>query len=78
MSDKYQQGNSTLYLFILGLVAALIGWAFLAYFRPILIEAGCSDIASKSSGFYNKDLKSLDDYYSYDNLKAKCLQGTKK
>lgn len=63
-----------LYLLIIAASAFLIGWAFNSFLKPAMIEAGCGQIASKSSVLYYKERSLVDPVYSYDNLKAKCLQ----
>ena len=69
--------KSKIYLLIIGALASLIGWGFYTYLRPQIIEAGCADIAEKSSGIYYKNRILMDPSYNFDNLKARCLEDIK-
>jgi hypothetical protein len=60
------------YLFIVGFVASLIGWAVIAYYKPMIIEASCADIASKSNGLYKKrDV--VETAYNFDTVRDQCV-----
>lgn len=53
---------------------ALVAFLFNYKVKNDIIEAGCSEIAGRSSGLYYKERAIIDPVYSYDNLKARCLQ----
>ena len=67
---KYFNG---FYFLIFTISALLIAWYAWGKIRPTLIESSCSDIAQRSSGLYYKNRQTLDPQYTYDNLKARCL-----
>jgi len=65
--------TSKFYLFLIAAFASLIGWAFFTFYRPVIIEAGCSDIAANSANYFSKNKKDIDAQYEYENIKARCL-----
>ena len=52
----------------------LVAWVFNSYLRPTIIEAGCGEIAQKSSDLYNTKNPDATSAYNYNNLKARCLE----
>ena len=77
-SKRNSQGNSFIYILIVLGLAVLLGRSVIIYYRPILFEAECSDIAAKSSGLRQKEVRVLAAEYSYESVKAKCLEDSKK
>ncbi len=65
------------YFLVICAVASLVGWAFFTYYRPIVVESSCSDIAATSSNLYLRKRDKLDPYFTYENVKARCLEETK-
>lgn len=70
--------KSFLYLFIFTTVAFSIGWLFLNISRPQLIEAGCAEIAQKSSDILFKKQEPLNPEYQYHQVKERCLKDSLK
>ena len=70
--------KNILYLLIFAATAFTIGWLFVNYFRPQIIERGCSEMAEKSSDVLFKDQEHLDPKYNYENVKARCLEDSLK
>ena len=66
--------RSKLYLLIIAAMASLIGWAFFTFYRPLVIEAGCSEIAANTSTVLGKRNSEVDAFFSYDNTKHRCLE----
>lgn len=71
------ESKKGLYIVFILAIASIIGWAFLYFYRPVIIEASCSDIASNTSGVLSKRQYELDPNYSYDYLKTRCLEDAK-
>jgi len=65
------------YLLIIVGIASFIGWAFLTFLRPTIIESGCSEIAEKSNNRILSEEKVLDSKYSFENIYARCLEDAK-
>ena len=79
--NKYyeNQGKGKIYFLVLFLVASLIGWFFIIYYKPILIETGCSNIAEKSSNILSpKNNVIYSNDYSFDELKSSCIRESTK
>ncbi len=68
------ENNNTHYFLIVIATASLIAWAFFTYYKPIIIEASCSDIAEGSSGLYAKRKEIYDPRFTYENLKVRCIE----
>ncbi|OGM24012.1 hypothetical protein A2865_00470 [Candidatus Woesebacteria bacterium RIFCSPHIGHO2_01_FULL_39_17] len=66
--------KSKVYFFILAAFASFIGWAFLTFYRPLVIKAGCSEIAAKTSSVIGSKNGELENYFSFDNEKNRCLE----
>jgi len=65
------QKNNQLYLILFIIITLLIGFSFIKYYKYLIIQSNCSEIAAKSSDFiYNKP-ESND--YTYEKVKNKCL-----
>ncbi|MCS7091902.1 MAG: hypothetical protein NZM26_00945 [Patescibacteria group bacterium] len=62
-----------LYLFIFVCFSLAFGMLVFFYYKPMIINAQCSDVASKSSFIY-KDRNLIDPTLNYDSLKEKCIQ----
>jgi hypothetical protein len=69
---------SKIYLLIFAGFASLIGWAFFEYYRSLIIEAGCSEIAAASSILFGKNKEKTNPFYKYENIKARCLEEASK
>ncbi len=70
--------KSPYYLLIILVLAFFMGWASLTFLRPMIIELGCSEIALKSSNFITNH-NSPDIYrFSYENVKARCIEDSLK
>lgn len=70
--------KSAFYLLVIAISALTIGWVFVNYLRPQIIERGCSEMAEKSSNVLFKDQEHLDPKYNYENVKARCLEDSLK
>jgi hypothetical protein len=70
------EGKSKAYLLVVLGVASIIAWAFFKFYRPVLLDESCSEVALNSSNLYASK-KDFDPAYSYDNLKERCLEETK-
>lgn len=66
--------KSKFYLVFVLIVAIVIGWSIFTHYQPLIIQASCSEIAANSSNFIYKERELLDQTYSYDNIKTKCLR----
>jgi hypothetical protein len=66
--------RSKMYLVIVAACASLIGWAFFTYYRPLLIDASCSEVAVQASSISLKKRYEIDPFYNYDNVKARCKE----
>ena len=64
--------KSRVYLYIIFIVASLIGWVFFLYSRPLITETACSEMASKVSAFSSKRYD-IDPESNFDSVKAKCI-----
>jgi len=71
------ESKNGLYIFLIASLALIIGWIFLYQYRPVLIEANCSDVAASSTNLFGKNQNILDPNYDYNYLKAKCLEDAK-
>ncbi|OGM32987.1 hypothetical protein A3D01_05690 [Candidatus Woesebacteria bacterium RIFCSPHIGHO2_02_FULL_39_13] len=71
------ESKKGLYIVLILAVASMVGWVFLFYYRPVLIEASCSDIANNSTNLFNRQQNELDPNYNYDYLKSRCLEDAK-
>jgi len=65
--------KSVLYLLIIGGTAIGLGIVFFTYFRPMIVERGCAEIAQKSTGIF-KNQNNLDPQFQYDGVKNRCLE----
>lgn len=65
--------KSRIYLYVIFIVASLVGWFFFIYSKPLITETACSEIASKSTYFVSKRYQ-LDPENSYENIKSRCLE----
>ncbi|KKQ35762.1 MAG: hypothetical protein US53_C0071G0004 [Candidatus Woesebacteria bacterium GW2011_GWA1_37_7] len=65
--------KSKVYLFAVAAFASLIGWAYMNFYKPQVIEASCSEIAVKSSNLFRSNNNLLEPSYTYEYLKAKCM-----
>lgn len=61
-----------LYLFIFACVSIALGMLVFFYYKPIIIQAQCADMASKSSNIY-KNREFIDPSWEYETLKEKCI-----
>ncbi len=69
------QHRSKAYLFIIAGIASLFGWALLKFYRPIVIEASCNEIAASSGSLYKNHPTDIDAvYFTPDNVKARCIE----
>ena len=69
-------GKSKAYLLVILGFASIIAWAFFKYYRPLILEESCSEVALNSSNLY-QDKKGYDSNYTFDNLKSRCIEETK-
>ena len=72
----YQPSQSHQYLILLIAFSFVIGIIIWKSLRAQVIEASCSNIAGQSSSVYNMNKQLLDPSYSYDSVRARCLQET--
>ena len=68
------ESKKGLYLVIIIAFASIIGWVFLYFYKPALIEASCSDVAAGSSRLFANKKNGLDRNYDYNYIKARCLE----
>ena len=61
-------------LFLVSCIAAFFAWGVILYFRPLITEAGCSELAERSSKVYLKEKTYIDPDLNYDTLKSKCME----
>lgn len=66
--------KSHFYLILFCVIAIFLGWSIYTQYKPMLIQASCSEIAAGSSGLINNESDLLDPSYSYNNIRSKCLQ----
>jgi hypothetical protein len=64
--------KSNTYLLVVITAAFITGWIFYYMFRPQIIEASCSEIASTSSNIFAGN-NSPSSPYQFEDIKAKCL-----
>ena len=69
--------KSKFYLIIFAAFATIVAWVIINYYKPVVIEAGCSEMASGSSSILGRNLDSLN-VYNYDNIKEQCLNDLNK
>jgi hypothetical protein len=72
--EVVRQHKGKIYLMIFILSAFFLVFIVNTKMKTTIIEAGCSDVASRSSSLLNRGVEGFDDIYSYENLKSKCLQ----
>lgn len=65
--------KSILYLSILIATAVGLGIVFFTYFRPIIVEQGCAEIAQQSSDYLGNEER-VNPRFTFDNVKERCLQ----
>ena len=65
--------KSIMFLAVFAATASMIGWVFFTYLRPVVIEAGCSEIAEQSSGIFSNNRYEINDEYEYTNTKYNCI-----
>ena len=66
--------KSKFYLFFVLIIAVVIGWSIFTHYKPLIINASCSEIAANSSGFIYEERELYDPTYSYENIRTKCIQ----
>lgn len=66
--------KSFLYLTIFTIFAIGIGWLFLYNSRPKIIEAGCAEIAEKSSDILFNNQEPFNPEYRYEQVKNRCIK----
>lgn len=66
------EGRSKAYILVVLVFASLIAWAFFRYYRPVLIEESCTEVAQNSSELY-RDKQGYDTNYTFATLKSKCV-----
>ncbi len=74
MSDIYKPeggGSGKKFLVIFAALASLIGWAMIKKYRPLVLEAGCSEIAANSSSFTMDS--EIDPRVVFNKTKDRCL-----
>ena len=59
--------------FILGVMAASIGWIFWMYIRPRILLAACGDMAVASSNMISRTSIAFDKSKNYDDSLKECL-----
>jgi len=59
---------------IIGSFMLFSSWGLVFYFKPIIAETNCSEMAANSSSVYLKEEKVLYPSLDYDTLKAKCME----
>lgn len=69
--------SNIVYLVIFGAALSLIIWAIFMRFRPLILEASCSEIASSSSNIV-KGAHTLYPDSSFENVKSRCLEDSLK
>jgi hypothetical protein len=62
------------YLVFVAVVAGVIGWSIHTHYKPLMIRATCSEIATKSSGLVFDEEGSFDSDYTYQKMMRKCLE----
>ena len=63
------------YLLIFLIISIIVGWIFIKFYKSIVIETGCSNIASNASFILGKN--SIDgEEFSYLNVKENCIKDT--
>ena len=68
-----REHKGKLYLLIFASAALCIMLFMLIKIKPTVIDASCSDVATRSSSLLNRGVDGFEDAYSYENLKNKCL-----
>lgn len=68
------EGKSKVYLLIVFIVASLIGWGIFNFYRPIIIEASCSEISANI--FSSISRYSIGEENSYETIKQKCVRNS--
>ena len=64
--------------FMIGLILIFCAWGLVIYYKPVITESGCSEMAAQSSSIYYKNKLDLYPDLNYDTLKAKCLEESTK
>jgi hypothetical protein len=74
--DMYKpKKDSSFYMLVFLAVCSLATWAFLKFYRPVMVEAACSEMALRSSSGGSQLLEIYYPDADYDTLKANCLEG---
>lgn len=63
-----------LYFLVVAAFASIIAWGFFTLYRPIIIEASCSEIAVSVMTIKVKDNDVLGITTPYDIIKDKCIR----
>ena len=74
MSDIYKPeggGSGKKFLVIFAALASLVGWAMIKKYKPVVLEAGCSEIAANSATLTMDS--EIDPGVSYNKTKDRCL-----
>ena len=64
--------KSNVYLFAVAAVAFIIGWTFMYKYRPQIVEAGCSNVAARSSNFLQSE-EAKSSTFNYEDVKTRCI-----
>ncbi len=64
--------KSFFYLTIIALTALSLGLLFYKYFRPMIIERGCAEIAAQSSGYFEGQ-ENVNERYDFNSVNKRCL-----
>lgn len=65
--------KSFLYLSIFAITALALGILFYTYFRSMIVERGCAEIAAQSSDYFEGEER-INPRYEFDNVKDRCLE----
>jgi hypothetical protein len=65
--------GSKLYILLIAAVASLLGWSFFVFYKPMIIEASCSEIAATSSNLLFKNREKYTGEFSFYNVKSDCV-----
>ena len=67
------ENRSSFYLFIFISLASLLGFSFFVFYKPMIIDTSCSEIASVTSNLLFKEQTQYGEEFSFYNVKTDCV-----
>lgn len=65
--------KTTFYFLIFAIISTTLSWLFYIFYKPLLIEAACGDMAAKVMESSSLKRQELSNDLSFDDVKYDCM-----